>query len=192
MTTDSAVLPGALPGRLAANVAAAIPVLERIPHSLIALLGRGSIAAVFWSSGQTKVEGFAIDLVGGTVDLGWPRLSDSAVFLFREEYRLPLLSPELAAYAAATAEHLFPVLLLIGLATRFSALALLGMTAVIQLLVYPDAWAVHGTWATILLYLAATGPGRLSVDHWIKARTTRGAGSGDRARHRVGHDGCCS
>ena len=192
MTTDSAVLPGALPGRLAANVAAAIPVLERIPHSLIALLGRGSIAAVFWNSGQTKVEGFAIDLVSGTVELGWPRLSDSAVFLFREEYRLPLLSPELAAYAAATAEHLFPVLLLIGLATRFSALALLGMTAVIQLLVYPDAWAVHGTWATILLYLAATGPGRLSVDHWIKGWSTRGAGSGDRARHRVGHDGCCS
>lgn len=184
--------PISLPSRCASTVAAALPVLERIPHGLIALLGRCSIAAVFWSSGQTKVEGFAIDLVGGTVDLGWPRLADSAVALFRDEYQLPLVSPELAAYGAAVAEHLFPVLLLIGLATRFSALALLGMTAVIQLLVYPDAWAVHGTWATILLYLAATGPGRLSVDHWIKARTTRGAGSGDQARHRVGHDGCCS
>ena len=126
MTTDSAVLPGALPGRLAANVAAAIPVLERIPHSLIALLGRCSIAAVFWSSGQTKVEGFAVDLVGGTVELGWPRLADSAVALFRDEYRLPLVSPELAAYGAAVAEHLLPVLLLIGLGTRFAALALLG------------------------------------------------------------------
>lgn len=156
-----------LPSRLAAAVAAPAPWLERIPHSLIALLGRFSIAAVFWRSGQTKVEGFSIDLVNGTFEPGWPRLSDSAVFLFREEYRLPLVSPELAAYAAATAEHLFPVLLLMGLATRLSALALLGMTAVIQFLVYPDAWAVHGTWATILLYLAATGPGRLSVDCWL-------------------------
>ena len=156
MTTDSAVRPGASPGRLAA----AIPVLERIPHSLIALLGRVSIAAVFWNSGQTKVEGFAVDLPGGTLELGWPRLADSAVALFRDEYRLPLVSPELAAYGAAVAEHLLPVLLLIGLGTRFAALALLGMTAVIQFLVYPDAWPLHGTWATILLYLAATGPGR--------------------------------
>lgn len=172
MTTDSAVLPGAGPGRLAAGIATAIRVLERIPHSLIALLGRVSIAAVFWNSGQTKVEGFSVDLLGGTVDLGWPRLADSAVALFRDEYQLPLVSPELAAYGAAVAEHLLPVLLLIGLGTRFAALALLGMTAVIQFLVYPDAWPVHGTWATILLYLAATGPGRLSIDHWIKGWAT--------------------
>lgn len=177
MTTDSAVLPGALPGRLAANIAAAIPVLERIPHSLIALLGRVSIAAVFWNSGQTKVEGFAVDLLGGTLELGWPRLADSAVALFRDEYQLPLVSPVLAAYGAAVAEHLLPVLLLIGLGTRFAALALLVMTAVIQFLVYPDAWPLHGTWATILLYLAATGPGRLSLDHWLKGRGT-GPGGG--------------
>jgi len=172
MTTDSAVRPGAFPGRLATGIAAAIPVLERIPHSLIALLGRCSIAAVFWNSGQTKVEGFAVDPLGGTLELGWPRLADSAVALFRDEYQLPLVSPELAAYGAAVAEHLFPVLLLIGLGTRFSALALLGMTAVIQFLVYPDAWPVHGTWATILLYLAATGPGRLSIDYWVKGWAT--------------------
>ena len=177
MTTDSAVLPGALPGRLAAGVAATIPVLERIPHSLIALLGRVSIAAVFWNSGQTKVEGFAVDLLGGTLELGWPRLADSAVALFRDEYRLPLVSPELAAYGAAVAEHLLPVLLLIGLGTRFAALALLVMTAVIQFLVYPDAWPLHGTWATILLYLAATGPGRLALDHWLKGWGT-GPGGG--------------
>jgi putative oxidoreductase len=156
-----------LPSRFATAVTASIPWLERIPQSLVALLGRSSIAAVFWTSGQTKIEGLSIDIVNGTFELGWPRLSDSAVFLFREEYRLPLVAPELAAHAAATAEHLFPLLLLIGLATRFSALALLGMTAVIKFLVYPGAWAVHGTWATILLYLAATGPGRLSVDHLI-------------------------
>lgn len=175
-----------LPVRLVKGVAAAFSLLEHIPHSLIALLGRFSIAAVFWKSGQTKVEGLAIDLVGGTFQLGWPRLSDSAVALFRDEYQLPLLSPELGAFAAAFAEHLFPLLLLIGLGTRFSALALLGMTAVIQVLVYPDAWPVHGTWATILLYLAATGPGRLSLDHWVKHWVLRSGPLGGTADGRGG------
>ncbi len=145
---------------------------ERIPRSLIALLGRFSIAAVFWKSAQTKVDGFAIDLIDGTFQLGWPRLSDSVVALFREEYQLPLLSPELAAYMAAFAEHLFPVLLLLGLGTRFAALALLGMTVVIQFFVYPDAYPTHGVWAAILLYLVATGPGRFSLDHWLARRIT--------------------
>jgi putative oxidoreductase len=158
------------PDRLVSTLGVAHAWLERIPHSLIALLGRVAIAGVFWRSGQTKIEGLAIDVTTGTFELGWPRLSDSALYLFREEYRLPLISPELGAYAAATAEHLLPLLLLMGLGTRFAALALLFMTAVIQFLVYPDAWPVHGTWATILLYLAATGPGRLSVDAWIKGR----------------------
>ena len=108
---------------------------ERIPHSLIALLGRCAIAAVFWKSGQTKVEGFAVDLLGGQFDFGWPRLAESTIPLFQDEYRLPLLPPEIAAYAAATAEHVFPVLLLLGLGTRFSALALLVMTATIQVFV---------------------------------------------------------
>lgn len=98
-------------------VRSAITMLSRIPHSLIAFVGRFSIAAVFWKSGQTKIEGLAIDLVSGQVQLGWPHLSDSALELFRTEYRLPLLPPELAAPMAAFAEHLFPLLLLIGLAT---------------------------------------------------------------------------
>jgi putative oxidoreductase len=144
--------------------------LARIPHSLVALLARFSIAAVFWSSGQTKVQGFALNFVTGEFQPGWPSLSDSAVALFREEYRLPLLPPEAAALLAAGAEHLFPLLLLVGLATRFSALALLGMTLVIQLFVYPGAYATHGTWAALLLYLAARGPGRLSIDHWLATR----------------------
>lgn len=142
----------------------------RIPHDAIALLARFSIAAVFWKSGQTKIEGLAIDLIDGQWQLGWPRLSDSAVELFRSEYQLPLLPPELAAQLAAVAEHLFPLLLLIGLATRFSALALLGMTAVIQFLVYPGAYPTHGTWAAVLLYLMVYGPGTLSVDHVIARR----------------------
>lgn len=141
-----------------------IALFERIPDDAIALLARFSIAAIFWKSGQTKVQGFALDIVSGEFQFGWPRLSDSVVDLFREEYRLPFLPPELAALMGATAEHVFPVLILIGLATRLSALALLGMTATIQLLVYPDAYPTHGVWAAALLFLIARGPGALSLD----------------------------
>ncbi|WDH54638.1 DoxX family protein [Pseudomonas chlororaphis] len=147
-----------------------IQLLERIPHSLIAFIARFSIAAVFWKSGQTKVEGLAIDLFSGTFELGMPRLADSTIPLFQSEYQVPLLSPELAAHLAAFAEHLFPLLLLVGFATRFSALALLGMTLTIQLFVYPDAYPTHGTWAAVLLYLMARGPGKLSIDHLIARR----------------------
>lgn len=140
---------------------------ERFPHSLLALLARFSIAAVFWSSGQTKVEGFVLNLVSGESVWGWPRLSDSALALFQEEYRLPFVPPEIAAPMAATAEHLLPALILIGLGTRFSALGLLGMTAVIQLFVYPGAYATHGTWAAVLLGLIVRGPGVLSLDHLL-------------------------
>ncbi|THF63311.1 DoxX family protein [Pseudothauera rhizosphaerae] len=158
------------PPAAAALVRRLVALCGRVPADLIAAVGRFSIAGVFWRSGQTKIEGLAIDLVEGEFSLGWPRLADSAVYLFREEYRLPLIPPELAAPLAAFAEHLFPVLLLVGLATRFSALALLGMTLVIQVLVYPGAWPTHGVWAAVLLYLIAHGPGRLSLDHWIVRR----------------------
>lgn len=143
---------------------------SRIPDSLIALIGRFSIAAIFWKSGQTKVEGFAVDLVAGEFRFGWPQLSDSALELFRSEYRLPLLPPELAAPLAAFGEHVFPLLILIGLATRFSALALLVMTLTIQIFVYPDAYPTHGVWATVLLVLIARGPGAISLDHWLFRR----------------------
>lgn len=144
--------------------------LSRIPDSLIALLGRFSIAAIFWKSGQTKIEGLAVDLVAGQFDLGWPRLSDNALALFASEYRLPLLPPELAAPLAAFAEHLFPILILVGLATRLSSLALLLMTLTIQLFVYPDAYPTHGVWAAVLLFLIARGPGAISLDHWLARR----------------------
>jgi putative oxidoreductase len=144
---------------------------ERIPHSLIALLGRFSIAAVFWKSGQTKIEGFALDPIGGDFQPGWPRLAESTIPLFQDEYRLPLIPAEFAAYAAATAEHVFPLLLLVGLGTRLSALALLIMTITIQVFVYPSAYPTHGVWATVLLYLLARGPGRYSVDHWLGSRS---------------------
>lgn len=156
--------------RLENLVRRGIKLLARIPDGLIALVGRFSIAAIFWKSGQTKVRGFAIDIVSGEFQFGLPRLSDSVVGLFRDEYRLPLLPPEIAAPMAAFAEHLFPLLILLGLATRFSALALLGMTATIQLLVYPDAYPTHGAWATVLLFLVAKGPGAFSLDHLIARR----------------------
>ena len=147
-----------------------VSMLGLIPHSLIAAIGRFSIAAVFWKSGQTKIEGLAIDLVNGEFYLGWPYLSDSTLALFQYEYNLPLIPPELAAPLTAFAEHLFPVLLLVGLATRFSALALLVMTLIIQIFVYPDAYPTHGVWATVLLYLIAKGPGRISLDYWLTRR----------------------
>ncbi len=147
-----------------------IDYFKQIPDTFIALLGRFSVAAIFWLSGQTKVEGFVLNIVSGEVHLGWPRLSDTAIALFQSEYRLPLLPPELGALLAAFGEHVFPALLLVGLATRFSALALLVMTAAIQIFVYPDAYPTHGVWAAVLLYLVARGPGMLSIDHWIARR----------------------
>jgi putative oxidoreductase len=110
---------------------------------------------VFWKSGQTKVQGLVVDVVNGDFQLGWPRLSDSVVPLFTEEYRLPLLSPELAATLAAFGEHLFPILLLVGLATRFSALGLLAMTLTIGAGL--ARWLPRH-WAAVLLFLVARGP----------------------------------
>ncbi|MBP8295833.1 MAG: DoxX family protein [Burkholderiales bacterium] len=122
-----------------------------VSHGTLTLACRLAIAAIFYMSGRTKVE-------------GWLMLTDGAYALFRDEYRVPLLSPEFAAHAAAYAEHVFPLLLVLGLFTRLSALALLGMTAVIQIFVYPDAWPTHLSWAALLLYLAGRGGGPLALD----------------------------
>lgn len=157
-------------GRISAFIGTIIRIFCRLPDSLIALIGRFSIAAIFWKSGQTKIEGLAVDLIAGDFSFAWPRLSDSAIALFQDEYRLPLLAPELAAPLAAFAEHFFPALILLGLATRFSALALLVMTATIQIFVYPDAYPTHGVWATVLLLIIARGPGVISMDHWLAQR----------------------
>jgi len=134
-------------------------VLDRIPYSLLAFAARIFPAAVFWQSGQTKVD-------------GW-HLSDNAVDLFRDEYKLPLIDPSIAAHLAAFAEHFFPVLLVLGLASRFAALALLFMTLVIEVFVYPDAWPTHGVWATCFLVVIARGPGVFSLDHLIARRLGR-------------------
>jgi putative oxidoreductase len=123
-----------------------------ISHGLLALATRGALAAIFFLSGRTKVDGFL-------------NITDSAYYLFREEYKVPLVPPEFAAHMATYSEHLFPILLVLGLFTRFSALALLGMTAVIQIFVYPDAWPTHLSWAALMLYLIGRGAGLLSLDH---------------------------
>lgn len=130
-------------------------VAERLADPVIAVLMRFGIAGVFFLSGRTKVDGLL-------------SVSDSARFLFEEEYRLPLIDPVLAASLAAYAEHLFPLLLVLGLFTRLSALALLTMTAVIQLLVYPGAWATHLSWAAILVYLVVRGGGAWSLDRLVR------------------------
>ncbi len=123
-----------------------------VSHGLLALATRVAVGAIFFLSGRTKVDGLLT-------------VNDSAYTLFREEYKVPLLPPELAAHIATYAEHLFPILLVLGLFTRLSALALLGMTAVIQIFVYPGAWPTHLSWAALMLYLAGRGAGRVSIDH---------------------------
>jgi len=125
--------------------------------SLLSLVARFGIAGVFFMSGRTKVEGLLT-------------LTPSTFELFRSEYMLPLISPHLAAYLATYAEHLFPLLLVLGLFTRAAALALLGMTLVIQTFVYPDAWPTHLTWAGLLLLLIAKGGGKWSLDGLLRIR----------------------
>ena len=144
-----------------------VALCSKVPHSLLALLGRFALAALFWKAGQTKVANFALDPFAGTWQIGWPRLADFTVELFASEYQLPFIAPAVAALLAATAEHVLALLLLLGLATRFAALGLLSMTLVIQLLVYPDAYPTHATWAAVLLYLLARGPGVFSLDHLL-------------------------
>jgi putative oxidoreductase len=122
-----------------------------VSDGLIALAARIAVAAIFFLSGRTKVDGLLT-------------VNDNAYTLFREEYKVPLLPPELAAHLATYAEHLFPALLVVGLLTRLSAAALLCMTAVIQIFVYPDAWPTHLSWATLMLYLIGRGAGPLSLD----------------------------
>jgi putative oxidoreductase len=146
ITQATAAGPAGLIGRLVA-------LMGHIPYAFVALICRVAIAGVFWQSGETKLDGWQV--------------SDTAVELFRSEYRLPLIDPSLAAHLAALAEHVFPLLLVLGLGTRFAALALLGMTLIIEIFVYPDAWPTHGTWAACFLMLMRSGAGIFSLDHLI-------------------------
>ena len=142
-------------------LAAARRILHRLdstPYSLLAIPLRFGAALVFWNSAMTKLP-------------SW----ETTVGLFAEEYRVPLLPPEVAAYIATAIELTMPVLLMLGLMTRPAALVLLAMTAVIQIFVYPDAWPTHLQWAAMLLVLLARGPGKISFD-WVIRRRLLGDG----------------
>lgn len=133
----------------------------RLPESLLLLFVRVVLAGIFWRSGQTKVE-------PGT----WFKLTDSAKALFQTEYSGVPIPPELAAPMANAAEHILPILLVAGLFTRFSALGLIGMTLVIQIFVYPDAWwTEHSLWIALAATLAVRGGGLFSLDTIAVART---------------------
>jgi len=144
--------------------------LARIPDDLVSLALRIFPAMVFFQSGRTKVEGLF-------------SIKDSTWFLFEHEYALPLIPSNIAAVMGTTAEHVLPVLMILGLGTRLSALGLLAMTAVIQTFVYPDAWVTHGLWASALLAVVARGPGALSLDRLLglDGQTARGATTAFRA-----------
>jgi putative oxidoreductase len=129
-----------------------------IPLPVLSLIARVSIAAVFFLSGRTKVEGLLT-------------VTDSTYALFAEEYRLPLIPSDIAAHLATYSEHLFPILLVLGLGARFAALALLGMTVVIEVFVYPLGWPTHLLWATVLLYIIRFGAGPIGFDHWLGRRS---------------------
>ena len=125
--------------------------LDSVPYTVLAIPLRLAVATVFWNSAMTKLA-------------NW----NTAVELFIEEYKVPVLPPEIAAYMAASIELTAPVLLVIGLATRPVALVLLGMTTVIEMFVYPQAWPTHIQWAAMLLVLLCRGPGKLSFDYLVR------------------------
>jgi putative oxidoreductase len=127
--------------------------LEHVPYSVLALPLRLAIAVIFWNSAMTKLA-------------NW----DAALALFSEEYKVPVLPPEVAAYMAVSIELATPVLMVLGLFTRPAALVLLGMTLVIEVFVYPQAWPTHLQWAAMLMVLLCRGAGAISLDALASAR----------------------
>lgn len=125
---------------------------QLVPTSILLLLARVSVASIFFLSGRTKVEGLMT-------------VKPTTVELFASEYALPWIGPDMAAHLATYGEHLFPLLLVVGLFTRSAALGLLGMTAVIQVFVYPSAWPTHLSWVALLMPLIARGAGKISLDY---------------------------
>jgi putative oxidoreductase len=138
----------------------AIGLLDSVPYALLALPLRAAAATVFWNSAQAKLA-------------NW----DTTLELFTDDYKVPLLPPEFAANMALGIELTTPVLLVLGLLTRAAALVLLGMTTVIEIFVFPQAWPTHIQWASILLVLLCRGPGKLSLDHVLWQRLRRRVGA---------------
>jgi len=127
--------------------------LDRIPYALLAIPLRLAVATVFWNSAQSHLA-------------NW----DTTLYLFETDYALPFLPPGPAAYLAVTIEVVTPILLVLGLLTRAATFVLLGMTTVIEVFVYPEAWPTHIQWAAMLFVLLARGPGKLSLDWLIRRR----------------------
>jgi putative oxidoreductase len=127
--------------------------LQAVPYSALAVPLRLGVAWIFWSAAQVKL-------------INWQR----TIEFFAEEYRVPVLPPELAANMALSIELAAPILLVLGLLTRFAVLVLLGMTAVIQIFVYPEAWPTHLQWTAMMLVLLCRGPGAFSLDHYLWRR----------------------
>jgi putative oxidoreductase len=148
-------------GVLVTTIEGAIGWLERVPYSVLALPLRFALATVFWNSAMSHVA-------------NW----DTTLQLFEDEYKVPLLPPDFAAYLTAGIELSTPVLLVLGLLTRPVALVLLGMTAVIEIFIYPQAWPTHIQWAAMLLVLLCRGAGTFSLDHLLRHWIYVGRGSG--------------
>jgi putative oxidoreductase len=125
-----------------------------MPPALLLLVARLGIGAVFFLSGRTKVDGIL-------------HITDSTYELFRTEYALPFLDPVIAAHISAYVENFAPIFLALGLFVRPAALSMLGMTAVIEIFVYPDAWPTHLSWAGLLLPLVAMGGGDWALDRLL-------------------------
>jgi putative oxidoreductase len=152
MNTPMSSAPSALSrGGLVGTVERAFGWLDRVPYSLLAIPLRVAVAVVFWNSAQTHLA-------------NW----DTTLTLFEEEYKVPLLPPNFAASLTVAIEVSTPVLLLLGLATRPVALLLLGMTGVIEIFVYPQAWPTHIQWAAMMLVLLCRGAGMFSLDGLIR------------------------
>jgi putative oxidoreductase len=136
--------------RAANRASNAIEALDRVPLSLPQLLARLALAGVFFRSGMTKIA-------------NW----DLTIQLFQDEYRVPILPPDLAALMATSVELAVPVFLTVGFLTRLACLPILGMTAVIQIFVYPASWPDHLTWTALSIFLLIRGAGAVSLDHFI-------------------------
>jgi putative oxidoreductase len=133
------------------RVTAVIAALERFPLSILQFIFRFSIGSVFWNAGLTKI-------------MSW----QTTVVLFRDEYRVPILPPEIAADLATAIELSCPILLVLGLGARLATLPMLAQTLVIEVFVYPEDWIEHLMWVAMLLFILSRGPGVISVDRWIR------------------------
>jgi putative oxidoreductase len=164
---NAPIAPTSSPSPALALVGRVLRWLDAVPYTVLAIPLRLAVATVFWNSGTTKLA-------------NW----DTALALFSDEYKVPFLPPELAAYLAVSIELTTPVLLVLGLLTRPAAAILLGMVTFIEIFVYPLAWPTHIQWAAMLLVLLCRGPGKLSLDHLLWRRLGASAGSNAVDAHR--------